>query len=745
MSADTAEGNGTTNPFRDLRNFVAIPRVTALRLAPDGTWLAAAVQTLSADQKKYLTSIWRIDAQGGPGRRLTRSAEGEGSPRFLPDGSLLFTSKRPDPSRKNTGSDGDSGSGDDVAALWLLPAAGGEARVVAALPGGVTAAEVARDAGGIVVGSPVLPAAREGSSAEDDARLRQERKDAGITAILHESAPVRYWDHDLGPDQPRLFAVDPDQVQETEIGWAGGDKELRVAEEGGEDQGHEGTERVAKPARFRDLTPEPGRALDGEAFALTPDGTSVVTGWWQWDPAGESHCELVMIDVASGKRRVLLSVPEFDFSSPQVSPDGRFIVCQRERHATAERPIEETLVVLDTGGPDSGGPDAGGPDAGGWDAAGEAGRDLLPGFDRWPTEPAWSHDSRALYFAADDGGRRPVFRVDTETGEVTRVTGDDGAYTDLNPGPDGRYLYALRATVDSPPTPVRIDLTTGAFGSEPAALECPGVPLTVPGRLEEVQAIADDGQPIRSWLVLPTTASADRPAPLLLWVHGGPMSSWNTWSWRWNPWLMAARGYAVLLPDPALSTGYGQAFIARGHRDWGARPFADIMAVTDAALARPDIDADRVGMMGGSYGGYMANWMAGHTDRFKAIVSHAGLWTLEAMFGTTDHPMFWRPQFGDPLTSPAMYEANSPHRHIGQIRTPMLVIHGNKDYRVPIGEALRLWWDLSRHGAEAKFLYFPDENHWILTPGNARIWYETIFAFLAEHVLGEPWERPALL
>ena len=140
-----------------------------------------------------------------------------------------------------------------------------------------------------------------------------------------------------------------------------------------------------------------------------------------------------------------------------------------------------TLVVLDAGGSDAGGSDAGGSDTGSWDAAGEAGRDLLPGYDRWPTEPAWSHDSRALYFAADDGGRRPVFRVDTETGEVTRVTGDDGAYTDLNPGPDGRYLYALRATVDSPPTPVRIDLTTGVFGSEPAALECPGVPLTVPG------------------------------------------------------------------------------------------------------------------------------------------------------------------------------------------------------------------------------------------------------------------------
>jgi dipeptidyl aminopeptidase/acylaminoacyl peptidase len=746
----SANGSPVTSatPFHDLASFVALPRVAALRLAPDGTWLAAAVQTLSADKKKYLTSIWRIDVQGGPARRLTRSAEGEGSPRFLPDGSLLFVSRRPMPPDPDRAKDGDNG---DVAALWLLPAAGGEARVVAALPGGVSAAEVARDAGGIVVGAPVLPAsggqggqrahppvastAGNGDSAGDDTRLRRERKEAGVTAILHESAPVRFWDHDLGPDQPRLFAVDPDQVQETEIGWAGGDKEPLLADPtvpADDTEAVNGTERTGSPARVRDLTPEPGRALDGQSFELTPDGSSVVTGWWQWDPAGESHSELVSIDVASGKRRVLLSAPEFDFESPRVSPDGRYIACVREQHATTDRPVDFTVVLLEADGPDSDGP-------------GTPGRDLLAGWDRWPGDLAWSHDSRVLYVAADDGGRRPVFRVDAETGEVRRITADDGAYTDLNPGPDGRYLYALRSAVDSPPTPVRIDLVVGPAGAEPGALDCPGVPVTVPGRLEEVRATADDGQPIRSWLVLPEAAGPEHRAPLLLWVHGGPMSSWNAWSWRWNPWLMAARGYAVLLPDPALSTGYGREFIARAHREWGARPFADIMTATEAALARPDIDADRAGMMGGSYGGYMANWMAGHTDRFKAIVSHAGLWALDQMFGTTDHPMFWRRHFGDPLTSPEMYDKNSPHRHIAQIRTPVLVIHGNKDYRVPVGEALRLWWDLSRHGAEAKFLYFPDENHWILTPGNARIWYETVFAFLAHHVLGEEWQRPSLL
>jgi dipeptidyl aminopeptidase/acylaminoacyl peptidase len=711
VSAETTAGSRTATPFDDLGDFVAIPRIGALRLAPDGSWLAAAIQTLSADGKKYLTSMWRIDPQGGQARRLTRSAEGEANPRFLPDGSLLFTSKRPDPGADKARQDGTTSDG---ASLWLLPAGEGEARPIARLPGGIAAAEVASQAGTVVVSSPVLPAAGDDTSA-DDARLRKERADAGVTAILHESSPVRFWDHDLGPDQLRLFAVEPGQVAEgTAIGSVNGHK-------------------AAESSGVHDLTPEPGRALDDEAFELTPDGTSVLTGWWLWNPAGQSHSELVTIDVATGKRRVLLSAPEFNFSGPRVSPDGRLVVCLRETRATAERPLDLTLVLLASGGADAS------------DASGESGRDLLPGLDRWPHEPTWSPDSREVYFVADDDGRRPVFRAEVATGAVTRVTGDDGAYSDLSLSRDGRYLYALRATVASPPTPVRIDLVPQTTQADPVALDSPGVPVTVPGRLEEVEAAADDGQRIRGWLVLPESASAASQAPLLLWVHGGPMSSWNSWSWRWNPWLMAARGYAVLLPDPALSTGYGQEFIARAHREWGARPYADVMAVTDAVLARPDIDADRVGMMGGSYGGYMANWMAGHTDQFKAIVSHAGLWALDQMFGTTDHPMFWRPQFGDPLLRPEMYEMNSPHRSIEQIRTPMLVIHGNKDYRVPVGEALRLWWDLSRHGVQAKFLYFPDENHWILTPGNARIWYETVFAFLAQHVLDQPWERPALL
>ena len=214
------------------------------------------------------------------------------------------------------------------------------------------------------------------------------------------------------------------------------------------------------------------------------------------------------------------------------------------------------------------------------------------------------------------------------------------------------------------------------------------------------------------------------------------------WHWRWNAHILVARGYAVLGPDPAISLGYGQAMIQRGWVDWGAAPFTDVMTAVDGALERPDIDASRTALTGGSFGGYMANWVAGHTDRFKAIVTHASLWELRGFHGTTDTGAIWEHEMGDPYRDPTRYIRESPSQHIAAITTPMLVIHGEQDFRVPVSEALRLWTDLRRHGVSAKFLYFPDENHWILKPANARLWYATVLAFLDEHVLGKPFERP---
>jgi dipeptidyl aminopeptidase/acylaminoacyl peptidase len=234
-------------------------------------------------------------------------------------------------------------------------------------------------------------------------------------------------------------------------------------------------------------------------------------------------------------------------------------------------------------------------------------------------------------------------------------------------------------------------------------------------------------------------------APFLLWVHGGPLGSWNAWSWRWNPWLMAAQGYAILLPDPGLSTGYGLDMVRRGWGAWGAQPYDDLMRLTDAALERDDVDDGRTAAMGGSFGGYMSNWIAGHTDRFRAIVTHASLWNLGQFGPTTDSAYYWRREM-----TPEMAGANDPSAHADRIVTPMLVIHGDKDYRVPIGEALRLWWDLNTRAKDPatsphRFLYFPDENHWILTPQHAAVWYRAVLSFLGVHVLDEPEQVDELL
>jgi dipeptidyl aminopeptidase/acylaminoacyl peptidase len=258
-----------------------------------------------------------------------------------------------------------------------------------------------------------------------------------------------------------------------------------------------------------------------------------------------------------------------------------------------------------------------------------------------------------------------------------------------------------------------------------------------------------DGAQVRAWLCLPE--EADGPAPLMVWVHGGPFASYNDWSWRWSPWVATARGWAVLLPDPALSTGYGPDWIARAWPHRAGLVWRDVEAVADVVVARPDVDGSRAALLGASFGGYMTNWIAGHTDRFGAIVTHAGLWALDQQHDTTDAAHWKNRVFGEPAEHPDWYAENSPQHFVDAITTPMLIIHGNRDYRVPVSEALRLWWDLvSRWDGEPgelphRFLQFTGQNHWILTPADLEVWYDAVLGFCAEHVLGRCWTPSALL
>jgi dipeptidyl aminopeptidase/acylaminoacyl peptidase len=669
-------------PSFDLDTFLAMPRLAGLHLSPDGSRLALTVQTVAGDGKRFISSIWEVRTDGRSApRRLTRSSKGERARGFLPDGSLLFTSGR---------NDGESGADHtDTDALFVLPAAAGEPRRLLDPPAGVGAVLTGASSPTIVVTAALHPGAA--TFEEDEARERA-RSDAGVEARLVDEYPDRYWDHDIGPRASRLFAL--------ELGNA---------------------ESTGAPAR--DLTPAPPWPgwLEGEdvGLALSPDGARVA-----FDAAMHAgprfKADLVVVGTSAADGVRVLVDADVEHGALAWSPDGSTIAVASRDLGEPDAPPRNHLSLVD--------------------AATGAVRPLAEQWDARAHEISWSSDGRALLVVADELGHTPIFRVGLD-GSLTRLTAA-GAYGSLAVAPDGVSLYAIRSHLDSPPVPVRLDQSTA--DQAPPALPSPGAGTSVPVRVEEVSATAADGTEVRSWLVLPRDRPAG-PMPLAVLIHGGPISSWTGWHWRWSAPLYAARGWAVLLPNPRLSTGYGHEHIARAWTDWATLPAGDIHASIDAAIARDDVDGERVAALGGSYGGYMANWLAGTTDRFRAIVTHASVWNLTMERDTSDAGFWMDREFGHPLHDEESWRRQSPHLNVASITTPMLLIHGARDQRVPIGHTHHLWMELQTRGVPSRMLVYPDENHWVLKPQNSRLWYETVFAFLDEHVLGGEWVRPALL
>lgn len=677
----------------DADRLTRLRRVSAVAPSPCGTWLAVVVARLSQDESAYVSDLWRVSLDPArPPVRLTWGDDDDTGPRFRADGALAFLR-----TRRADGGPGDLGR----TQVWLMPAVGGEPRPITDEPLGVRDFRLAGER--LFVIADILP----GVAHEEQRAHAADRARRGPSGLHYTTMPVRRWDHWLPAAVPHVIVID--------------------------DAG----------AR-RDLTPDAaGEHRESDlgviAWDVTADGRRVAIAAERLSPDQCLDSALRLIDADSGARVDLGVLDGASHAMPRFAPDGRQLACVRGLRQPGQAETE-ALWIYDV--------PAAIPAATPAEPAAAMGRALAPGWDVWPALHTWTPDGAAVIATADVHGHVPVFRVDVATGEVVRLSAEaaGGSHGSLRVvagsagGADsgGVALVGIRHRLVHPPEPFRMDLRAGATPVLLAALSgftaAEGDAMTA---WEAFSTPGDGGTAVHGFVLLPRNRT--EPHPALMWIHGGPVGQHaDGWHWRWNALVAVAAGYAVVLPNPRGSSGFGQDFIhGVFNNEWGGACYRDLTAVTDAVCARSDIDECRMGAMGGSFGGYMANWIGGNTDRFRCLMTHAGVFHMSSFSGVTDYPGYFRYMLAcSPYEDAETFDRYSPHRLIGQWKTPTLVIHGEKDYRVPISEALMLFTALQARGVDSELLAFPDENHWILRPRNIRQWYDTVLAFADRHLRG---------
>lgn len=655
---------------------VGLGRVTEVAASPCGSWLAVTVQRLDREGAKYLSDLWRVPTDGGAAVQLTRGESKDHAPCFRHDGALAFLSNRTPNEIK---ADDESAERKQV---WLLPAGGGEPRQLTDQPLGVGAFRCAKRAARMVLLTPVLAGVEPALQRETASRRRK----GGPSARRFRSQPVRHWDEwlhentDLACDH--LLVCDAEGGQSVDL----------------------------TPAARSEFAIDPG-------FDISSDGARVVATRIRLGKDRILDSALLLIDTQSGSHRELGVADCVTFDEPAFSPDGRYLAAVRTARSVA-RAMQPRIALIELSSGDV--------------------RELGQSWDGWAGAPRWSPSGRQVYFCADQDGRAPIFALDIASGAVAQVgpSAAGGVYEQLSVLEDGRIagihsslLMAPECFVLAPQSslpPVSLARLSGFADAREWA------------QVEELRVPSTDGTAIQVFVVRPRSAGTAARLPLALCIHGGPIgANHDGWHWRWNPLMLVAQGYAVALPNPRGSTGFGQEFIQGVWGNvWGDQCFKDLMCVTDALCARVDIDPARTLAMGGSFGGYMTNWIGTQTARFKCLITHASIATMAEFTGTTDHPGWWYLEMGgeNPYVDRERFDRYAPIRQVGNWRSPVLIIHGERDYRCPISEALNLFEALQYHGVPSELLVFPDENHWILKPRNVIAWYQAVIEFTARYV-----------
>ncbi|MBS1808026.1 MAG: S9 family peptidase [Acidobacteria bacterium] len=460
----------------------------------------------------------------------------------------------------------------------------------------------------------------------------------------------------------------------------------------------------------KDLTPgdfdvPPFSLGDPTAFAFSPDGKEICFARnTDKDEALSTNNDLFIVPVTGGEAKRITGDNKGSDTTPRYSPDGKYIA-YRSQSRNGFESDRFRLMLYDR-------------------SSGKA-REMSVNFDRWVEDLAWMPDGKSLVLTSQDRGREALFIAPLNGDKFQRIV-NEGSSSGVTISADGKTIAFTRSNTAMPAEVFK----ASANGSGAMQLTKTNAEMLAQLKLpaaEEFEYVGGLKSKIHGFIVKPPQFDKAKKYPMVLLVHGGPQGAWmDNWGYRWNPQMWAARGYVTVLINPHGSTGYGQAFTEQITGEWGGAVYEDLMKGVDHIISLGYVDANRIGAAGGSYGGYMINWMNGHTDRFKALVSHASIFNAESMYATEE---LWFQEWewkGAPWDANSTYKKWSPHLFVKNFKTPTLVVHGELDYRVPIGEGLQLFSALQRRGIPSKFLYYPDEGHWVLKPQNSELWYKTV-------------------
>jgi dipeptidyl aminopeptidase/acylaminoacyl peptidase len=699
----SAQTNKRAMTFEDMMN---MKRLGSTAVSTDGKWLGYSVTTVNLEKNTKTAELWLQPIAGGEAIKVVAAQPGDDGLQFSPDNKrILFTSSR-----------------EDGQQIWLADfdattGATSNAKKLTAISTEADNAKWSPDSKAIIFTSSVYPdcpaiteadaTAGNKCNADRDAALAASKVKAQIfTHLLY-----RHWNHFTDDKRSHLFQV--------------------LIESGG----------------VRDLTPNdphdvPPFSLEGGGgFDISPDSKELAfTENLDEEPAISTNADIFTLDLTnSAAKPVKVSTSQGGDFNPAYSPDGKYLAWRSQRRPGYESDKFRLLL---------------------YDRAAKTEKDLLPKIDSWVDEFAWGASSQQIAFVSGACGEANVYVTSPRHETAMQIT-KNSEFSDIHllPIPDRPgmvekggigAIVAVRMNVKQPSEVVLVSLgdTQEAVKDQPGVDNFDDSPvgslthlndalleqLDLP-KMEDFWFPASDGTKVEGFLIKPPSFDPAKKYPLKFLIHGGPQGAWgDSWSYRWNAELFAANGYVVVMINPGGSTGYGQAFVDRVNGDWGGKPFTDLMTgLTYAEQHYPFIDKNRECALGASYGGYMANWVLGHTNRFKCIVSHDGMFNAESAYGSTEEDWFNQWEFkGNPWDYYGKPDSENPFRkwspslYAKNFKTPTLVIHGQLDYRLDVSEGFQLFDTLQLLHVPSKMLYFPDEGHWVLKPQNSQLWWKTV-------------------